>query len=117
MSKVTSFLYVLAVVGYAPLAQAALQLSFQIPAIELSFQIPAIDPLVVLFCFTDPSDTGPDTWPAISVNGIVITQFHALTNSPGGPDNAQELGSVLTITDTAASTSIITLCPFCCQKP
>jgi len=73
---------------------------------QLSFQVPGISPAV---CFSGPSNTGPGSCPLISGAGITITEFHAITNSPGGPISAQELGSVLTITDTTPGTSILRL--------
>jgi hypothetical protein len=63
MKRVTSFLYLIAAVGCAPLAHAALQ---------LSFQLPGGSPTV---CIMSPIETGPLTCPSIAGGGVSITNF------------------------------------------
>jgi hypothetical protein len=63
MKTLTSFLYVIAAVGGAPLAHAALQ---------LSFQLPGGSPTV---CQSSPIETGPLTCASISGLGAPDNYF------------------------------------------
>jgi hypothetical protein len=97
MTKVTSFLCVIAAVGCVPLAQADMMLSYQLPGGSPTQ------------CFLGSSDKGPGACPIITGSGVVITDYHALSNSPGNTSGAEELGTALTITDNATGPSIIRL--------
>jgi hypothetical protein len=95
--EVTSFLCVIAVVGCAPLAQATMQ---------LSFQINGGSPTV---CATSPVGTGPFTCTPITGSGLTITNFSAQSSAPGWPTESHEVYSTLDITNTSSSTQLVTL--------
>ena len=97
MKKLTSLLGVIVAAGCASLAQAALQ---------LSFQLPGGSPTV---CATSPVETGPLTCPSIAGSGVTITNFSAQTNAPGGPAESHEFGSTLQIINSSSSTELVTL--------
>lgn len=90
MKKIRSVLGLLAV-GVAPLAHAALQISYQ----ETSPS--AVGPTV---CGSGPS-AGPVTCSA-TLPGITIDVLSASSNSPGTAVNAHQFGSTLEITTTSA---------------
>jgi len=93
----TSFLYVIAAAGCAPLAHATLQLSF-----EINGGSPTV-------CASSPVETGPLTCSSITGSGVSITNFSAQTNAPGGPAESHEFGSTLEIINTSSSTELVTL--------
>jgi hypothetical protein len=97
MKRVTSFLYLIMAVGCAPLAHAALQLSFQISGGTQTV------------CATSTVETGPLTCPSITGSGVTITNFSAQTNAPGGPTESHEFGSTLEITNTSTPSVLVIL--------
>ena len=97
MRKLTSFLCVIAVVGCAPLAQATMQLSFQING-----GFPTV-------CATSPAEMGLLTCLPITGRGVTITNFSAQSDAPRWPTESHEVYSTLDITNTSSSTQLVTL--------
>src|SRR5438105_4598097 len=92
MNRLIGALAAVLVALSAPLANAAIQISYSVNG----------GPPVV--CGTNPVSSGPVVCAAVSAAPVTISLISASSNSPGTPALAQEFGSTLVIQSSAAAT-------------
>ena len=95
MNKLATFLGAGLLVLMAPLAQGAIQLSFDVVG-----DVPG-----PTSCAVGATATFA-ICPNVVVDGVAITGFTGFSNSPGGPINAEEFGSTVNIRNNNASASV-----------
>jgi hypothetical protein len=96
MKTLVCLMAALALLTFAPMANASLVLSY------------SINGGAATVCNTGP-DAGPVTCPSVTVAGVTITNFSGLSNSPGTPADSQLFGSTLLITNSGTANATVVL--------
>ena len=92
MNKLIGTLAVAMVALFAPLSQAALQISY------------SVNGAAPVVCALNPVSAGPAVCAAFSVAPVTVSILTAGSNSPGTPGLAQSFGSTLQIVSSSAAT-------------
>ena len=96
MKNLVCLMAVLALLTFAPMANASMILSY------------SINGGAATVCNTG-LDAGPVTCGPFTVAGVTGTNFSGLSNSPGTPANSQEFDSTLQITNTGTAAAMLVL--------